>query len=239
MEGLIMDHSSLARKGFLLACGAGALAACSSTPSPNPTLSQAQETYSAASNDPAVHNTAPERLADAQDALQTAQHAWKNGDEAETNHNAYLAQRYAQTAIEAAKFRSSGEQAANAARIVTLPGVLFETNKANLKPNGLKAVKDLADFVSVRPNRTLMIAGYTDATGSAKLNSMLSAHRAAAVKTALVAQGVDGSRIETKGMGPSNPVRSNATAAGRQMNRRVEVLISQAADTAATTSPGA
>lgn len=226
--------------GLLFACGAGALAACSSTPPPNPAVTQAQETYATASNMPSVRVTAPERLADAQDALTTAQDDWKDGDEAEATHNAYLAQRYAQTAIEAAKFRTAAEQAANSARIVTLPGVLFETDKANLNPRGLKAVGDLADFVRVRPNRSLTITGYTDSTGSAKLNSALSAQRAAAVRTALVAQGIDASRIETRGMGPANPVGTNATAAGRQMNRRVEVRISDnSATTSTATTPGA
>jgi outer membrane protein OmpA-like peptidoglycan-associated protein len=226
-----MNHPHVIRTGLLLAFGAGALTACSSTTQPNAALNQAQATYSAASSDPLVRKTAPEKLADAQETLQIAQQAWNDGDQPRTDHNAYLAQRYAQTAVEAAKFRVAAQQAADAARIVTLPGVLFAADKANLNANGTQAVKDLANFLRVRPDRKIMITGYTDSTGSHQINSALSEGRATAVKAALVSQGLDASRIQTRGMGPANPLGSNATATGRQRNRRVEVLISETATT--------
>jgi len=223
-----MNHRDFVRTGIVLASGGLVLAACSSTPQPNAALNQAKATYASASNDPMVQTSAPEKLADAQDSLQVAQQAWNdNEDKAKVDHNAYLAQRYSETAIEAAKFRTAAAQAANAARIITLPGVLFQTGKADLNAQGVQAANDLANFLRVRPDRTVVVSGYTDDTGSANINAALSAARADVVKTALVNQGIAPSRIQSKGLGPSNPVASNATSDGRQKNRRVEVAISQ------------
>ncbi len=223
-----MKHRDFLRTGIVLASGGLVLAACSSTPQPNAALNQAKATYARASSDPMVQTSAPEKLADAQDSLQVAQTAWNdNEDKAKVDHNAYLAQRYAETAIEAAKFRTAVAQASNAARIITLPGVLFETGKAALNAQGVQAANDLANFLRVRADRTVVISGYTDNTGPARINAALSAARADVVKTALVNQGIEPSRIQTKGLGPSNPVASNASPDGRQKNRRVEVAISQ------------
>jgi outer membrane protein OmpA-like peptidoglycan-associated protein len=221
-----MNHRDFVRTGLVLASGGLVLAACSSTPKPNAALNQAKATYASASSDPMVQKSAPEKLADAQDSLQVAQQAWNdNEDKAKVDHNAYLAQRYAETAIEAAKFRTAAAQAANAARIITLPGVLFQTGKADLNEQGVQAANDLANFLRVREDRTVVISGYTDNTGPARINTPLSAARAEVVKTALVHQGIEASRIQTKGLGPSDPVASNASPDGRQKNRRVEVAI--------------
>jgi outer membrane protein OmpA-like peptidoglycan-associated protein len=229
-----MKHRDFLRTGIVLASGGLVLAACSSTPQPNAALNQAKATYARASSDPMVQTSAPEKLADAQDSLQIAQEAWNNSgnwwstdDKATVDHNAYLAQRYAETAIEAAKFRTAAAQASNAARIITLPGVLFETGKADLNAQGVQAADDLGNFLRVRADRTVVISGYTDNTGPARINAALSAARAEVVKTALVHQGIEPSRIQTKGLGPSNPVASNASPDGRQKNRRVEVAISE------------
>jgi outer membrane protein OmpA-like peptidoglycan-associated protein len=222
-----MNHRDFVRTGIVLASGGLVLAACSSTPQPNAALNQAKATYASASSDPMVQTSAPEKLADAQDSLQVAQQAWNNNeDKATVDHNAYLAQRYAETAIEAAKFRTAAAQAANSARIITLPGVLFETGKADLNAQGVQAANDLANFLRVRADRTIVLSGYTDNTGSARTNAALSAARAEAVKAAIVVnQGIEPSRIQTKGLGPSDPVASNANSDGRQKNRRVEVAI--------------
>jgi outer membrane protein OmpA-like peptidoglycan-associated protein len=232
-----MTHRKLMYTGIALAAGGMALAACSSTPAPNANLNQAKATYAEAANDPQVRQTAPVKLSDAQDALNEAQTAWNNNeDKAVVDHHAYLAQRYAQTAMVSAKARSNAAQTASTAREITLPGMLFRVGKADLNEQGMKAVGDIASFLQTRPDRTVEVIGHTDSTGSAKINAKLSEERAEAVKTALVKQGIDASRIQTKGVGPSNPVASNSTAEGRQKNRRVVIDISGAGAVAGSSS---
>jgi outer membrane protein OmpA-like peptidoglycan-associated protein len=234
---MAMIHRKLMYRGVVLAAGGVALAACSSTPAPNANLNQAKATYAEAANDPMVRQTAPMKLSDAQDALNAAQSAWNNNeDKAVVDHNAYLAQRYSQTAMEMAKVRTNVSQASAAAREITLPGMLFQTGKADLNAQGEKAVGDIATFLHSRPDRTVEVIGHTDSTGSAQTNAKLSEARAEAVKTALVKQGVEASRIQTKGVGPSNPVASNATPEGRQQNRRVVIDISGAGGMAGSSS---
>ena len=73
----------------------------------------------------------------------------------------------------------------------------------------------------------IAIEGHTDSVGSSKANQAISAKRAEAVKQYLVEQGADASRIQTQGLGESHPIASNSTEAGRQQNRRVEVVFSK------------
>lgn len=110
--------------------------------------------------------------------------------------------------------------------VLTLGNVLFALNKADLKPGGARTVSRLAEFMKQYPKRNVMIEGYTDSTGTAAYNQQLSQRRAAAVRDALVADGINPQRIVTKGFGEKYPVATNKTAAGRQQNRRVEIVIS-------------
>jgi outer membrane protein OmpA-like peptidoglycan-associated protein len=103
--------------------------------------------------------------------------------------------------------------------------VLFDSGSATLKPGGRKAVENLAQLMQKQPGRAIAVEGFTDSTGSAEANRRLSEARAAAVRQALVERGVEPKRIETRGFGPAFPVASNETAVGRQLNRRVEVVI--------------
>ena len=75
------------------------------------------------------------------------------------------------------------------------------------------------------PENILTIKGYTDSTGSDKVNQVLSEQRAAAVKNQLVKNGIPGAVVSTVGMGPSNPVAENKTETGRKQNRRVEIEV--------------
>ena len=102
---------------------------------------------------------------------------------------------------------------------------LFDTGRAVLKPGGQRAVENLAQLMRRHPDREIAIEGFTDSVGATAANRKLSESRAAAVKSALVARGIEPSRIDTRGYGPAFPVASNDTPTGRQLNRRVEIVI--------------
>ena len=103
--------------------------------------------------------------------------------------------------------------------------LLFDSGRSTLKPGGQKAVENLAQFLQKQSDREITIEGFTDATGSDELNRRLSEQRAEAVKRALVSRGVQPERIDARGYGPAFPVASNDTAVGRQLNRRVQVVV--------------
>ncbi|PKO73685.1 MAG: flagellar motor protein MotB [Betaproteobacteria bacterium HGW-Betaproteobacteria-17] len=110
--------------------------------------------------------------------------------------------------------------------VITLGDVLFSVNKAELSPGGVRNVQKLADFLNQYPQRKVLIEGHTDSTGRRSINQPLSERRADAVRTALVGMGISSDRIQTRGYADTYPVASNNTAAGRQLNRRVEIILS-------------
>jgi outer membrane protein OmpA-like peptidoglycan-associated protein len=110
--------------------------------------------------------------------------------------------------------------------VITLGDVLFDTGKARLKSGGERDVQRLADFMQRYPERKVLIEGYTDSTGGSSYNQTLSEQRASAVGNALTNLGVSADRISTKGYGKAYPVASNSNVAGRQLNRRVEIVLS-------------
>ena len=111
--------------------------------------------------------------------------------------------------------------------VVTLGDVLFTSGHAVLKGSSSRHLNKLVAFLEKYPDRTVEILGYTDDVGSTDYNQGLSKQRADSVKSYLVAQGIDSTRISTSGEGESDPVAGNDTAFGRQQNRRVEVVISE------------
>lgn len=110
--------------------------------------------------------------------------------------------------------------------VVTLGDVLFDTNKAQLKSGGVRAVQKLADILKQNPQRKIFVEGFTDSRGSDSYNQDLSERRANAVRDTLLGMGVSGDRIATRGYGKNFPVASNDSDAGQQLNRRVEIVIS-------------
>lgn len=112
--------------------------------------------------------------------------------------------------------------------VLTLGSVLFDTNKTDLKSGGEQSLDKLSQFLRDNPTRNVKIEGYTDSSGNPDSNLGLSTRRADAVRSALVSDGLDSRRISTQGFGVGYPVASNATASGRQQNRRVEIVISDA-----------
>lgn len=110
--------------------------------------------------------------------------------------------------------------------VLTLGDVLFDLNKADLKSSGEQTIGRLAQFMREYEDRRVRVEGYTDSTGDDGYNQTLSERRAQAVSAALVTQGIERRRVETEGYGRQFPVASNDTSAGRQQNRRVEIVIS-------------
>jgi outer membrane protein OmpA-like peptidoglycan-associated protein len=109
--------------------------------------------------------------------------------------------------------------------VLTLGDVLFDTGRAELNPGAASKMDQLAQFLAQHPDRRAEIDGFTDSVGSDAYNQELSQRRANAVKAALVTRGVDPTRINTQGYGKAYPVASNTDSGGRQLNRRVEVVI--------------
>jgi outer membrane protein OmpA-like peptidoglycan-associated protein len=109
--------------------------------------------------------------------------------------------------------------------VLTLGDVLFDTGRAELKPGASRNLDQLAQFLAEHPERRVQIDGFTDSVGTDEYNQELSRLRADAVRAALIGRGVDPSRIGTQGYGKGYPVASNSDAGGRQLNRRVEVVI--------------
>ncbi len=112
--------------------------------------------------------------------------------------------------------------------VVTLSDVLFDTGAATLKPGAGLSLDRLADYLKAHPQTKVLIEGHTDSRGSDAYNEELSQRRADAVAKALVQRGVSADAVRTAGRGKSYPVATNDTAAGRQQNRRVEIVFSDA-----------
>ena len=109
--------------------------------------------------------------------------------------------------------------------VVTLGDVLFETGKADLKGGAAVNLAKLSAFLNQHPDRTVTIEGHTDSVGSEEFNQGLSQRRANSVQQFLISQGIAANRLTAVGKGENFPVAGNDDNAGRQMNRRVEVVI--------------
>jgi outer membrane protein OmpA-like peptidoglycan-associated protein len=110
--------------------------------------------------------------------------------------------------------------------IATMPDVLFETNRFTLKPGARESMAKLAGILLAYPDLRLEVDGHTDSVGSDAYNQQLSEKRAASVRDYLAQQGIPISSVAVMGFGKTQPIASNATAAGRQQNRRVELVVS-------------
>lgn len=191
---------------------------------------------SAENNEAAAH--APVPMDRAKEKLRRAQVAMQQKDYAEASDNTakqngavlrYAAPELQHSQADADSLRREllALQAVKTERgmVMTLGDVLFATAKADLQPGADSTIQRLAGFLEEYPEKTVLIEGFTDSTGGADFNQGLSERRALAVRQALVNAGVSATRISTEGFGMSRPVADNATAEGRQMNRRVEIVI--------------
>jgi outer membrane protein OmpA-like peptidoglycan-associated protein len=110
--------------------------------------------------------------------------------------------------------------------VMTLSDVLFDTGKATLKAGADLALNRLSDFMKQNPDTRIIVEGHTDSRGSDEYNRELSQARAQSVSDALASRGVASDRVQVVGRGEGYPVASNDTTAGRQQNRRVEIIFS-------------
>ncbi|NOT25787.1 MAG: OmpA family protein [Acidobacteria bacterium] len=110
--------------------------------------------------------------------------------------------------------------------IVNLSDVLFDTASANLKPGAREKLARVSGILSSHPGLKLEVEGHTDSVGTDEYNQRLSERRADSVRTYLVQQRIEPGAVVTLGLGESHPVATNETAAGRQQNRRVEIIVS-------------
>lgn len=110
--------------------------------------------------------------------------------------------------------------------IITLGDVLFSVDQARLNADGVRMVQRLAMVLQQNPKRVVLVEGFTDSTGTTQHNQELSERRATAVRDALLELGVARTQISVRGYGEAYPVAANDTATNRQLNRRVEIVLS-------------
>jgi outer membrane protein OmpA-like peptidoglycan-associated protein len=185
-----------------------------------------------------VHEAQAALKAAEQQASQAAQQAQQQQQQAAQQQQSTQAelektrQELAARDAEARRLRMQNELARIAATksdtrglIVTLPGIFFDTGKAVLKPGAKKTLTKIADQIKGDSTVRVSVEGHTDSVGSDDKNLALSEKRAQAVRDFLVSAGIPADHITASGKGEAEPVATNKTAAGRQQNRRVELVI--------------
>ncbi|MED5606996.1 Outer membrane protein OmpA [Pseudomonas delhiensis] len=227
------------------------LAACAHEPNAN--LEKARSDYSALQAQPQATQLAALETKDAGDWLSKADKAYRDGEkQQDVDQLAYLTQQRINLANQTIALKTAEGQLQNTAAqrtqarldvrtqqlkdlqarqtqrgtLVTFGDVLFDLDRADLKPEASHNIQQLASYLQQNPERKVLVEGYTDSSGSAGYNQSLSERRADSVRMALLAQGVDPARVTTRGYGKDYPVASNASSSGRAQNRRVEVTIS-------------
>jgi len=110
--------------------------------------------------------------------------------------------------------------------IVNLSDVLFDTGRAELKPGAREKLSRISGILALHPGLRLEVEGHTDNVGTDDSNQRLSERRGESVRAYLVQQGIASTAVGTIGLGETKPVATNGTAAGRQQNRRVELIVS-------------
>ncbi len=177
------------------------------------------------------------RTAEANNAKASADRARTQAEQAKADADAARAQ------ADAASSSAREEQAKNAALqqqladlqakqtdrgiVITLSDVLFNVDRAELSAEGMRTAQKVADVLLQEPQSVVLVEGFTDSTGTSSHNLELSQRRAESVRAALSGLGVPSSKIATRGYGEAYPVASNTDAGSRQLNRRVEIVLSQ------------
>ena len=167
----------------------------------------------------AAAQTAQAQALDAQRQAQLAQGQVAAAQRNTQDAKARATQLEAQLADLAAKQTARG-------MVITLGDVLFGTDKSRLTAEGMRTAQKLANVLQENPQRTVLVEGFADSTGATDYNQALSERRAGAVQAALLELGVARERVAIRGYGESHPIASNNTEANRQLNRRVEIVLS-------------
>lgn len=181
-----------------------------------------QEADAAERRAAAAQQTAQKAQADAANSQRSADAARAQAADADRQTQATLERN---RALET-RLQALNAQATPRGLVITLGDVLFDVDRSSLRAEGLRRVDQLAAVLKEFPQRSALVEGFTDSTGSDGHNQTLSGQRAEAVRAALVRQGIAPERVSARGYGETSPVGSNATAEGRQLNRRVEIVLS-------------
>jgi outer membrane protein OmpA-like peptidoglycan-associated protein len=158
--------------------------------------------------------------ADADQSRLAAQKAQQNAQQAESD-KAALRTRLSEQLNSILQTRDSAR-----GLIVSMSDVLFDTGKYSLKPGAREKLAKVAGILLAYPGLNIEVDGYTDNVGGDEMNQQLSENRARSVRDYLVQQGVATNSVSAKGFGTTLPVATNDNAAGRQQNRRVELVVS-------------
>ncbi len=110
---------------------------------------------------------------------------------------------------------------------LTLNNVLFDFEQSSLRSEAKDTVAKAVAYLKENPERTALVEGHTDHTGDEQYNHGLSVQRSESVKNALISQGISTTRIKTAGLGETKPIADNSSMAGRQTNRRVEIIFKE------------
>lgn len=166
---------------------------------------------------------------DAQAAQRSAEASRRNADASmRTAQSAQMqnADAQARAAALEEQLRALNAKKTERGMVVTVSDVLFDTGRAELKAGSARNLEKLVAFFNAYPQRTAIVEGFTDSVGSDSSNQDLSTRRAAAVRNTLLEMGVARERISARGYGEAFPVAGNDSNSGRQLNRRVEVVLS-------------
>ena len=142
------------------------------------------------------------------------------------NAQAQMAQSQAESQRLAAQLEELQASQTSRGIVLTLDDVLFDTGKAELKSGSQRSLDQIAAFLNENPERKVQIEGFTDSQGSDEFNQQLSQNRADAVATAIIRRGIAADRVRALGYGEEFPVASNGSPGSRQLNRRVEIIVS-------------
>jgi outer membrane protein OmpA-like peptidoglycan-associated protein len=158
--------------------------------------------------------------ADAEQSRLAAQQAQSSAQQAETD-KAAMRTRLSEQLNSILQTRDSAR-----GLIVSMSDVLFDTGRYSLKPGAREKLAKVAGILLAYPGLNIAVGGYTDSVGGDQMNQTLSENRAGSVRDYLVQQGVATNSVSAKGFGKTLPVATNDNSAGRQQNRRVELLVS-------------